>query len=191
MGITPKLDGMGRRIAIFGGTFDPVHVGHIALVVALQEAHKLDSILIIPANQNPHKPKSIPQEAKHRLAMLKRAFRDFPYCQVLKVELDRAGPSYTIDTIRELKAKKVIKPSDTLFLIVGEDQLEGITSWKEANLLPKLLVASRQKNSSAAFTPNFEVSATDIRMRLKKKMYCRHLLDNQVYNYIKRNKLYE
>ncbi len=185
---------MGKRIAIFGGTFDPVHVGHVALVVAMQEANKLDSIFLIPANCNPHKQKNSCTSGKLRLAMLKRAFRDLPYCHVLKIELEREGPSYTIDTIRELKAKQLILPDDSLFLIVGEDQLAGFSSWKEADSIlkeAKLLVASRGTSDIGVKTPNFEVSATDIRSRLKKNQYCRHLLDNQVFNYIKRHKLYE
>ncbi len=185
---------MGKRIAIFGGTFDPVHIGHVALVVAMQEQNRLDSILIIPANCSPLKQGTVPLDAKHRLQMLKRAFRDLPFCQVLRTELDRPGPSYTIDTIRELKATKRILPKDSLFLIVGEDQLATFSSWKESEQILKeaqLLVASRGEGASAPKTPCFDVSATDIRSRIKRKLYFRHLIDNQVFNYINRHKLYE
>ena len=75
------------------------------LLVALKEKHKLDSVLIIPANVSPHKQNTRPTSSKHRLNMLKKAFSDLSYCQVLPLELRREGPSYTIDTIEELEAK--------------------------------------------------------------------------------------
>lgn len=194
---------MGRKIGIFGGTFDPVHIGHVALVVALQEARDLDLVLIIPANRSPHKENAVPQEAKHRLNMLKKAFKDLEYCSVLPLEIKRAGPSYTIDTVLELKALNIVNDHDTLYLILGQDQMENFNSWKNVQELMKQtfsLVARRKdtptKNLSwfekgMCATPYFEVSSTDIRNRIKKKLYCGHLLNNQVYNYIQRNKLYE
>ncbi len=190
------------KIAIFGGTFDPVHIGHIALVVALKEAHNLDSVLIIPANQNPFKDNQLSVDANHRLAMLKKAFRDLPYCKVLPLEIKRPGPSYTIDTIRELKDKKLVTSRDTLYLILGEDQLASLHSWKEADALMQQVVPLVARRRDAAMprqnyqhicytdTPYFEVSSTDIRNRLKKNLYCGHLLNNLVYNYIQRHNLY-
>ncbi|MCE5295153.1 MAG: nicotinate (nicotinamide) nucleotide adenylyltransferase [Chlamydiales bacterium] len=192
---------MGKKIAIFGGSFDPVHIGHVALVVAMQEAHDLDCIFIIPANQNPHKAHGDTQDKEHRLAMLQMAFQDLPYCKVLTLELEREGPSYTIDTVAQIKK---LYPDDTLYLIVGEDTIATFGSWKRVDELMSLtqsLVARRQgvdttqKNewlkAGMTNTPYFEVSSTQIRNRLKKKLYCGHLLNNQVYNYIQQNHLYE
>lgn len=176
---------MRRKIGIFGGTFDPVHIGHVAAVIALKEAHNLDSILVIPANHSPHKKNQIPQEAKHRLAMLKMAFKPLSYCKVLTLELKRPGPSYTIDTVEELKATEMVKKGDTLYLLLGADQFAEIHSWKRADeliLQAKPLVAERK---------TFDVSSTQIRKRIKKKLYCGHLLNNQVYNYIQRKQLYD
>jgi nicotinate-nucleotide adenylyltransferase len=199
---------MGKKIGIFGGTFDPVHIGHVALVVSLFEAHSLDSVFIIPANRSPHKQHAVPEEAKHRLNMLKIAFCDLPYCQVLALELERPGPSYTIDTIAELKALGQVTPEDTLYLLLGQDQLAGFGSWKNVQELMQQttpLVARRndlqpftagpmlQKWVEPGLTPTayFEVSATEIRNRIKKKRYCGHLLNNRVYEYIQNNNLYE
>lgn len=203
---------MGKKIGIFGGTFDPVHIGHVALVVALKEARGLDSVLVIPANQSPHKTKSVPVEAKHRLYMLKKAFKDLPYCKVLPLEVQRAGPSYTIDTVRELKASGNVQEGDTLYLILGQDQLASLDTWKNVDALmqeTKPLVARRKNvddlrlqtklqtklqkwlESGYTDTPHFEISATEIRNRIKKKLYCGHLLNKHVYNYIQRNNFYE
>lgn len=199
---------MGKKIGIFGGTFDPVHIGHVALVVALSEAHNLDSVFIIPANRSPHKEHTVPQEASHRLNMLKLAFSDLPYCQVLALELERPGPSYTIDTIAELKALGRVTPEDSLYLLLGQDQLAGFNSWKNSLELMQQttpLVARRSDQHPVALgpmlqkwvepgltpTPYFEVSATEIRNRIKKKRYCGHILNNRVYEYIQKNNLYE
>ncbi len=190
---------MGKKIAIFGGTFDPVHIGHISLVVALKEAHNLDTVLIIPANRSPHKKE--PTEAKHRLAMLKKAFKDLPYCKILTLELRRKGPSYTIDTVHELKKNKIVADGDSLYLILGQDQLSGLDTWKEVDALMEQVVplVARRKDCVAikkwphiryTDTPYFEISATDVRNRLKKKLYCGHLLNQTVYNYIQRHNLY-
>lgn len=199
---------MGKKIGIFGGTFDPVHVGHVALTCALKEAHGLDTVLIIPTNRSPHKEHSVPQEAKHRLNMLKKAFKDLPYCKVLPLELERTGPSYTIDTVMELKARSIVAANDTLYLLLGQDLLGRLHTWKNIEELMRQtvpLVARREVQKTTLLskevqswveggvtdTPYFEVSATEIRNRIKNKLYCGHLLHNLVYKYIQRHCLYE
>jgi len=145
---------MGRKIGIFGGTFDPVHIGHVALVVALQEARDLDLVLIIPANRSPHKENTVPQEAKHRLNMLKMAFKDLEYCAVLPLEIRRGGPSYTIDTILELKALNIVNDNDILYLILGQDQMSNFNSWKNVQELMKqtFSLVEFHKRSRLSFT---------------------------------------
>lgn len=199
---------MGKKIGIFGGTFDPVHVGHVALVVALKEAHGLDSVFIIPANRSPHKEQSMPQEAKHRLNMLKKAFKDLPYCKVLSLEIDRPGPSYTIDTVDQLKARKIVAAGDRLYLVLGQDLLGRLHTWKNIEELMQHVVplVARRKDQKWPLlhkelqkwvepgltdTPVFDVSSTEIRSRIKKNLYCGHLLHNSVYKYIQRCSLYE
>ncbi|MBS0634753.1 MAG: nicotinate (nicotinamide) nucleotide adenylyltransferase [Verrucomicrobia bacterium] len=175
---------MARKIGIFGGTFDPVHNGHVAAVVAMKEAHHLDSIFVIPAMRSPHKSRLVPEEAKHRLQMLKNAFKPLEYCTVLSVELKRPGPSYTIDTVRELIRSTLVKKGDRLYLLLGQDQFDKIDTWKESDELLKL-------TTPIVFERFGPVSSTDVRKRLKKKLYCGHLLNNQVYNYIQRKQLYD
>src|SRR5207244_3092000 len=98
-----------KKVGIFGGSFDPIHFGHIAMALALKEAHKLEEVLFIPANVNPKKQESVLTPAEHRLNMLKLALKDVPGCAVSTVELEREGPSYMIDTLHVLKKKKAYK----------------------------------------------------------------------------------
>lgn len=184
-----------------------MHLGHVALVVALTEKHHLDLVLVIPAQINPHK--NPPTSAVHRLHMVKEAFQNVPTVQVLTLELEREGPSYTIDTVHELYKRGIVAKSDSLFLLLGEDQLQSIATWKNVQelftLAPPLIAsrnlahppcnfpASLQKSieQGITVTPCFDISATDIRERLKKRLFCGHLLDIRVYNYIQRHHLYE
>jgi nicotinate-nucleotide adenylyltransferase len=198
------------KIGIFGGTFDPIHLGHIAIAIALQERHMLDLVLFVPAQINPLKLDTRTSSAEHRLKMLKLALKDVPKCSISTVELKRQGPSYMIDTIRELKKKKSYKDAE-FFLLMGEDLLEQFTSWKEPEELVKLappLIALRsdakpngpwQNNSilkeaiekGITKTPLYDVSATDVRSRIAKGLFCGHLVEARVVNYIKRCGLYK
>lgn len=198
---------MARRVGIYGGTFDPVHLGHVALVCELAERHELDLVLIIPAAVNPHK--KPPTSAIHRLHMVQEAFSAVPNVQVLAIELERDGPSYTIDTVHELFEKGVLEKGDLLFLLMGQDQLQTLSSWKAPEELFQLaapLIASRKivpgshelaptlaqwVDKGMTETPLFDISATRIRERLKKGLFCGHLLNKHVYNYIEKHHLYE
>jgi ribosome-associated protein len=133
--------------------------------------------------------------------MLKRAFKGLPYCKVLPIELRRGGTSYTIDTIHELKEKHYVGKGDQLYLIMGQDLVSRFATWKDvAGLIKETLpLVARRKDSSFIQdkmlarwlkgglhdTPCFEISSTEIRNRIKKKLYCGHLLNNLVYNFMK------
>src|SRR5262249_29015601 len=136
-----------------------------------------------------------------------KAFANLPYCQVLSIELKRQGPSYAIDTVKQLR-REVVGKNDELFLLLGQDQLAEFSRWKQAKELLTLarpLVACRSgykmpsSNSQLqkalkkgmTNTPCFDISATEIRKRLKERLYCNHLLDKSVLTYIHRQKLYE
>jgi nicotinate-nucleotide adenylyltransferase len=200
---------MKRRIGILGGTFDPVHLGHIALAIVLSEAHHLDRVLFVPAALNPTKHHLHVTEAKHRLAMLKIALRHVPRCTVVTTELERSGPSYMIDTILQLQQERSYRGAE-LFLLMGEDLVEHFPSWRAAHELVRLcqpLIAKRgrgvlqgnwqqDKEICAAIergitaTPLFDMSATEIRQRLRAGLFCGHLLHHGVLRYIKKNNLY-
>lgn len=198
-----------KRIGIFGGTFDPIHLGHLLVAIALKEAHSLDHVYFLPAQMNPQKQNSKAASAEHRCQMIKIALRGVPGCSLLSLELDRPGPSYMIDTLRLLKTKKPFKNSE-LFLLMGEDLLETFTEWKEPHAIVRLcqpLIARRTECSplgrwqhdpelsEAIFrgmtkTPLFDISATDIRARLKKGVFCGHLIHKAVLHYIHKYKVY-
>jgi nicotinate-nucleotide adenylyltransferase len=197
-----------RRIGIYGGSFDPVHIGHVALVVALKEAHALDIVYIVPAFSNPHKQGRIPVAATHRLKMLKKAFKDLAYCKVLGIEIENKTPSFTIDTIHKLKKKGLVQEKDKLFFLMGEDLIPEFHLWKQpealvAEALPLVakrggghfvLKASRPIQEAIkkglTSTPLFDVSASEVRKRLAKGLFCGHLLHPSVLNYINKQSLY-
>lgn len=172
---------MARRVGIFGGTFDPVHLGHVGLVVSMMELHHLDHLFVIPVYINPLK--IAPTSADHRLKMVKIAFKDVPHVTVLPLEIRRKGPSYTIDTIKALYKKKHVQPGDELFLLMGEDVVSSFDRWMKAEELLQLVTPIVGTRSP--------ISATEIRDRLKQGLFCGHLLAKGVYNYIKRHHLYE
>ncbi len=114
------------RTGILGGTFNPVHNGHVKLAQAYISALHLDRLLIIPANIPPHKSDSGLAGASHRLAMCRLAFAGEPRCEVSDIELKREGKSHTVDTLEQLAS---IYPHDRLFLIMGSDMFCSFTSW--------------------------------------------------------------
>lgn len=202
---------MGKKIGIFGGTFDPVHLGHVAIVVALAEAHRLDHVYIIPANVNPYKCDARSSvSAIHRLQMLKRAFKSVPRTSILSLEIERDGPSYTIDTVKQLLHKNIFHSSDSHFLLIGQDQLERFCLWKDVHELITIaspLIARRSGSSlegdwsrdsrlkkvvdeGLTQTALMDISATDIRLRMKQGLFCGHLLDSSVLKYIQKHQLY-
>ena len=163
-------------IGFFGGSFDPIHFGHITLAVHILETHQLKEILFCPAFCSPFKSGSPPHaSAEHRLAMLKLAL-DHPQFKITTIELDRGGPSYTIDTLRALQIKG-------LRLILSNEAAAHLNKWKETEELLKLappLIGPRENG----------ISSTEIRARLKQKLYCGHLIPAKTLEYIKKNNIY-
>ncbi len=187
-----------KRIGFFGGSFDPIHFGHLFLALQLAEAHKLDSVLVCPAFHSPFKKgESSPRaSAQHRFEMVKRALEGIPHFEATSIEIDRGGPSYTIDTIRAL-------PSNEYHLLLSEEAASQFDRWKEADELIRLappLIGCRRDGSSSSlpeslkkgFTPtkNMDLSSTDIRERLNKKLYCGHLIPAKALDYIFQHRLY-
>ncbi len=181
------------RIGIFGGSFDPVHKGHETLVHHLKEALSLDKVLVIPTATSPFKQNAPPRvSAEDRLALVKLAFQDDPSIEVLSLEIDRGGVSYTIDTVREIKKKY---PSDELFLLVSEENKEKFGLWKEAEELQKnvTVVFAGIKKSSCQYgeiipIPRIDISSTKIR---KEGPYAsRDYLSPKVLDYIEKHHLY-
>ena len=122
------------RVGIFGGTFDPVHLGHLAMADAAARKFDLARILFLPARQSPHK-SAPPTDPRHRLAMLALAIQGRPDWSICFSDLDREGPSYTVDTLRELSARLL---HDELWLLMGTDALAGLARWEQPGEILRL-----------------------------------------------------
>jgi nicotinate-nucleotide adenylyltransferase len=193
-----------RSIGLFGGTFDPIHFGHLNLAISIFEARQLDSIIFCPAHISPLKKEQQPHVSKEaRLEMLALAIQPLQGFTLLDWEIRRPAPSFTIDTVRFLLSQEQYRETQ-LHLILGEDALFSFHEWKEASELARLappLVGMRPGKISGSFpsffekenfisTPVMEISSTEIRKRLNQNKYCGHLIPAKVLDYIYINKLY-
>jgi len=133
------------NIGIFGGTFDPIHNGHLHLAARAQEQFFLDKILFVPTLISPHKTsRGDLTSAQNRCEMVQAAFRDYPDFTLSTIEVERSGISYTVDTLRQIKAEQ---PDDSLFLILGADASAHFSDWykpREIQSLATLLIAPRE-----------------------------------------------
>ncbi len=125
------------RIGIFGGTFDPIHLGHLILAETAFEQLKLDKLIFVPAKISPYKTDLPPAaSAEHRMMMIQLAIAGREKWRLDSREIVREGPSFTIDTVRELQQEH---EGSTFFLFIGEDQLQGLSGWKESEVLNQLV----------------------------------------------------
>lgn len=122
------------RVGVFGGTFDPVHSGHVAMAEAAAMKYRLGRILFLPARLSPLKTR-VPTDARHRVAMLALALAGRPDWSISFEDLDREGPSFTVDTLRALSARS---SHDELWLLMGTDVLAGLARWKEPEEILRL-----------------------------------------------------
>lgn len=194
-----------KKIGILGGSFDPVHFGHLNLAVHMIEACGLDEILFVPASVSPFKENAPPiASAQQRKEMLALAIQPIESFRLLDWELQGKGPSFTIDTVRRLCSEN---SSSQFHLLLGDDQLEGLPRWKEADELIHMappFIGTRERAGLAKAPiefqekllkaqvkiPRFEISSTEIRKRLSEKKYCGHLVPTSVLNYIEKNLIY-
>ena len=190
-----------KRIGIFGGSFDPVHTAHVALARTALDSLQLDELRWIPAGQPWQKQRSI-SAGHHREAMLRLAMAGEPRYVLDRIELERQGPSYTLDTVRALQAAR---PAQQWFLIIGADQYAGLHTWQDWRTLLSLVtlaVAARPgqtppvHNEVAALAHKvvplamMDISSTDIRARVAAGLPIRHLVPEAVAGYIVKQVLY-
>jgi nicotinate-nucleotide adenylyltransferase len=140
-----------RRIGVFGGAFDPPHHGHTALAQAALQHLDLDLLLVVPTGTAWHKSRPL-SDAQHRLAMSALAFGDIPQTRVDGCEIARSGPSYTVDTLRDLRQAY---PDAGFFLLMGQDQAQHLGSWSRAEDLPQLatLCVAGRTDAAALLQP--------------------------------------
>jgi nicotinate-nucleotide adenylyltransferase len=182
------------HLGILGGSFDPIHHGHLILARAALEELGLDRILFIPANMSPHKTDTTPATAQDRLAMLQRAIENEPGFEALDLELHRPPPSYTVDTLRELRSRH---PDDAFTLLIGADNVAKFDTWREPDeirRLAKLAVLDRATHDTPHDWPVvrrlIDISSTDIRARVAAGRSIRYLTPDSVCDYITAQGLY-
>ena len=138
MGLTPVVPGSW---GVLGGTFDPIHDGHLALAENAREELGLAGVLFLPAGIPPHKPDRVVTPAVHRLAMLELAIADDPFFQVSRVELERPGPSYAVDTAAQLVAQPPVVGADpgAFVWLMSSEALAGLPTWREPRRLVEMM----------------------------------------------------
>jgi len=186
------------KIGILGGTFNPIHLGHLILAEEAREKLGLDRIIFVPADLPPHKDNSDIAEAPARFAMAKLATKGNKYFSVSDLEIKRDGRSYTIDTVREFKAKF---PKDELYFIIGSDLLKYLDEWKDLSEIIKMIrfIAATRPGYPLEKIPPYittlairavDISGFEIRKAVKAGKSFRYLVPDAVFNYINRKGLY-
>lgn len=182
------------RVGLLGGSFDPVHYGHLRAAQWALEAFKLREVRLVPARQSPFKGPCVASEADRR-AMLDLAVADNPALVVETCELEREGPSYTVDTLRTLAARS---PQSHFTLILGSDAAAGLDRWRESaevRRLAEVRVLGRPGDSGQDPTvvpfEGLAISSTDIRAAVRASRSIRYLTPESVRLYIEEKGLYQ
>ena len=191
--VTKRIPGHVERVGIFGGSFDPVHLGHLILAEAALEELDLDRIIFIPAGVSPFKQDRPPGASpEQRLAMLRLATAGEPRFSVDDRELHRLGPSYAIDTVRSLMGDY---PGVRFLFLIGADNLSDLPRWHEADELMRLVdfaVFDREDSGASLVGESglpvvrrrIDISSTEIRQRVTVGLSIRFMVPEQVYDYI-------
>jgi nicotinate-nucleotide adenylyltransferase len=183
------------RIGIYGGTFNPVHHGHLILARQALEEFKLDRLIFVPAAESPFKIQNHTAPAGDRLAMLRLAIAGEDRFSVDPLEIERGGISYSIDTVKMFRSRD---PEAELFFLVGEDNADRLTEWHRFEELKKLvcfIVLSRSEDFESSEYPvvqrRIEISSTEIRNRVAKQESITYLVPESVKHYIEQHQLYQ
>jgi len=197
------------NIGVLGGTFDPVHNGHLIVAEEARTRLNLAVIILVPAGQPWLKSDRLISPAEHRLQMLRLAIAEKPHLKLSLIEVERAGPSYSVNTIAELQTQ--LDSRDELFFILGWDSLAQLPRWREPSLLIEMcyLVAAPRPGYSRPDLkalealipgisrrvmlmdkPEVDISASAIRGRVARGLSIHHLVPEAVNRYIKKHKLY-
>jgi len=189
------------KVGVYGGSFDPIHNGHLITAQAVKEMRELDRIIFVPSYISPHKQDVETSDIEHRVNMLQLAIKPIPYFEVSDVEINRKMVSYTVDTLRELNERyKHIE------LIIGYDNIFKFHTWRQPDeiiRLAKLVVLRRKLNiprgkqnkfyRAAAFvkSPFIQISGSVIRRRASENLPINFMVPEKVQEYILKNKLYK
>jgi nicotinate-nucleotide adenylyltransferase len=188
------------RIGLLGGTFDPIHNGHLAIAEQAYKQLALDKVIFMPASVSPHKVPDRSSDAEDRFRMIELAIKGRPGFEVSGYEIDKKGISYSVDTLQHLKATH---PEETeFFFLLGSDSLAELDTWKDRDRLFKLckfIVFNRRGFSPDSKFPNVErleiepidISSTGIRKKIREEEEITGLVPEIVEEYIKAKNLYK
>lgn len=199
-------------IGIFGGSFNPIHIGHLIVAEEVFQQRNLSKILFIPTGISPHKESGCLIDSFHRYEMVKQAIGDNEHFEVSDIEIKRPGKSYTIDTIKILR--ETYGPEHNLFLILGTDMINEINTWKDiealsdlchfivvnrfpiklnSEMIKKSAICGKKKAEIEKLMvriPSLDISSTEIRKKLSKGLSIKYLVPERVENYIRTHSLY-
>ncbi len=194
---------VAERLGVLGGTFDPVHIGHLAAAVNARAALGLDRVLLVVANQPWQKSGRRLTPAEDRLAMVEAAVAGHDGLEASRIEIDRGGDTYTADTLEQLMAED---PDRQLFLIVGTDVAADLDTWERPDVVARLATLAIVGRGGASDTPNappsppwrvervdmpaLEISSSDLRDRHRRGLPLDYLVPDPVINLIRRRGLY-
>ncbi len=198
-----------NRLGIYGGSFDPVHLGHLLLAETCREACSLDRVLFLPCGQSPHKPQGAIATGQQRSEMLEFAIAGDPRFGVCRIELERSGPSFTVETLRQLHFEQ---PDSELFFLMGADSLADLPMWREPQAIFELAtivavnrgfrplpdwaslesrLGPRVRDRVQLVTmPAIDLSATEIRERVQANRSLRFRVPRAVEEYIRQHGVY-
>ena len=201
-----------RHIGVIGGTFDPIHFGHLVIAEEVYATLKLAEMVFVPAGQPPHKPEQVVTPAQDRLAMLQLAIASNPHFTISMVDLERPGPSYTVETLRLLREQW--GEQTTIYFVIGRDSLEDLLDWYDPlGILEQLdyLVAVKRPGYTeekgyierleerlpgirqrliVMSAPQLEISATELRQRVAEGRPIKYQVPEVVEQYILQHRLY-
>src|SRR5581483_9040798 len=193
------------RIGVYGGTFDPIHCGHLVLAEQCREQLALDEVWFVPAGEPPHKLGVPHSSGRQRREMVELAIAGHPQFRVSDIELERRGPSFTVDTLEELRRRQ---QDDEFWLLIGADSLHDFPTWRQPQRIAELARIAAVNRAGqpvpdiSAFTaqfgdrldvvtmPGMDVSASDLRRRVHDRHSIRFLVPRAVEMYIAQNGLY-
>jgi len=197
-----------KKIGVLGGTFDPIHCGHLVIAEDARACLHLEKVLFVPAHQPPHKPTGSYSALEHRVHMTELAVADNPHFVLSLIEAERPGPSYSVDTVRQLRDES--GPGVDLYFVIGMDSLANILRWcRPAELIKlcRIVVAERagyqvdletleeglpglRENLVLIDTPELFISSTDLQQRVRRGLPIRYQVPSEVERYIYEHKLY-
>ena len=194
------------KLGLFGGTFDPIHLGHLILAEQCREACKLDKVWFVVAGEPPHK-RGDRTAASHRLEMVRIAIAGHPSLEVSEIETNRPGPHYSVETLEAIHAER---PDDDLHFIIGADSLVDLPIWREPERIARLatIVVVNRPGIDAADTsqipnlgpdarpfrfvtiPQIGIASSDLRRRMAEGRSVRYMIPRGVEAYLDAHKLY-